>query len=280
MPTDTSAQAIEGTDGYERFLAVRDGTPDLLRHTLSRREALYQSLAETPLESAYRPDRTAFLADFSRRRPRPGLDRRLLWLLAAAKSNQAERFAVGLAELFGRMQVGDDERVLLHIHLQETYHTRILADVVALFGLPVPVRPPALSVRALIYGLIFTPPRWHLPLTGASEMVGCVIFRALRDLGTELFAEEPEIVARIRTLFDEILGDEISHVGYVASHLGRRGRKLMLHLYAALGLPLVTQVGELALLFSRTEWSRRLADFDIDELITHCPHTAYAAARI
>jgi hypothetical protein len=280
MQCEGLAQTIDEPGGYERFLAARDGTPDLLRHTLSRREALFQSLAEPPIESAYRPDRAQFLTNFRRSRPEAGLDRRLLWLLATAKSNQAERFAVGLAELFGRMQVGDDERVLLHIHLQETYHTRILADVVALFGLPVPVRPPARFVRALIYGLVFAPPRWHLPLTGASEMAGCVIFRALRDRGVELFAGEPEVVGRMRTLFDEILGDEVAHVGYIASKLGPGGRKLMRRLYANFSPRLVRQMAELDLLYTRAEWSRRLAGFDIDEFIADCPDTAYAAARI
>ena len=45
------------------------------------------------------------------------------------------------------MEVGDDERVLLHIHLQETYHTRLLAEAVSIFALPVRARPPALLPR-------------------------------------------------------------------------------------------------------------------------------------
>lgn len=280
MQADQSPATGSGLPGYERFLAARDGEPDLLRHTLSRREQLFRELAERPVQPAYRPDRDRFLANFARSRPEPGLDGRMLWLLATAKSNQAERFAVGLAELYGRMQVGEDERVLLHIHLQETYHTRILADVVALFGLPVPVRPPAPFVRALIHCLVFTPPRWHLPLTGASEMVGCIIFRALRDAGAELFAAEQAVAARIRMLFDEILGDEIGHVGYVAAKLGPGGRRIMRRLYAALGPRLVSQMPEIERLQPRAQWLRRLDEFDVDELIAECPETAYAAARI
>src|SRR5206468_1858010 len=40
--------------------------------------------------------------------------------------------------------------VRLHVHLQETYHTRILADVAAIFGLPVRAGP---TGRALMRGL-------------------------------------------------------------------------------------------------------------------------------
>lgn len=280
MQSEATVASGDGLAGYERFLQVRDGEPDLSRHTLSRRERLFRELDQRPLRSAYNPDRERYLANFARARPERDLCRRMLWLLAVAKSNQAERFAVGLAELYGRMHVGEDERLLLHIHLQETYHTRILADVVALFGLPVPSRPPARFVRALIYALVFTPPRWHLPFTGASEMVGCVIFRALRDVGLELFEDEPEIAARIRTLFDEILGDEIGHVGYVAAKLGPGGRRIMRRLYALLGPRLVTQMPEIRRLQSVGEWARRLQSFDIDELVAECPNTSYAAARI
>jgi hypothetical protein len=280
MPSQASAHVTGGLAAYQRFLSVRDGDPDLAHHTLSRREAFFRDLDRRPVRSAYRPCRERFLGSFARASPAADLDARMLWLLATARSNQAERFAVGLAELYGRMQTGEDERVLLHIHLQETYHTRILADVVALFGLPVPLRPPDRFVRMLIHCLVFTPPRWHLPLTGASEMVGCVVFRALRDRGRELFAGEPEVADRIRTLFDEILGDEIGHVGYIAAKLGPRQRRLMRQLYTLLGPRLLTQMAELELLYPRREWTRRLRAFDIEEMLAECPGTAFAAARV
>src|SRR3989442_435518 len=76
------------------------------------------------------------LGILARRRPEGDLDARMLWLLASAKANQAERFGVGLAELYGRT-TSDSHPVRVHVQLQETYHTRILADVVAIFGLPV-----------------------------------------------------------------------------------------------------------------------------------------------
>jgi len=59
-----------------------------------------------------------------RRRPDPGVDRRMLFLLATAKLNQAERFGVRLGETYGNNS-GDDvppERV--YMELEEHYHTR------------------------------------------------------------------------------------------------------------------------------------------------------------
>src|SRR5262249_35889924 len=157
------------------------------------------------------------------------------------------------SELYGRVPAVDEDPVRLHIHLQETYHTRILADVVALFGLSVQAAPPTPLNRALIKLMVLSPPRWVMPLVGCSEMIGCVIFRAWRDRGVALTADEPEVAARGRLLYDEILADEISHVGYIASQLGRRGRALMRFLYRTLALSMSRQMPELTRLFGAAE---------------------------
>jgi len=250
---------------YGAFLAARDGEPDVLHHTLSRREALFDRLARDPVSASAAVDRTTFLRNLGRRRPEPGLDDRMLWLLATAKANQAERFAVGLAELYGRMDP-DAEPVRLHVQLQEFYHTRILADVCAIFGLPVRWRPPALVPRLMIHFMVHTPETWHLPFAGCAEMVGCVIFRALRERGVALFADEPRVATRIALLYDEILTDELGHVFHVASQLGPARLAFMHRLYRALGHRLAAQMPELGLLFGGTELRRRCAAFRTDTI--------------
>src|SRR2546426_7902473 len=159
----------DGTRGYLEFLVGRDGEADFLRRTLARREAFLDRLAREPVSSSWRFDREVYLRNLARRRPERDLDdARMLWLLASAKANQAERFGVGLAELYGRT-TSDSHPVRVHVQLQETYHTRILADVVAIFGLPVHARPPVWFARMLIWWIITVPEHWHLPLTGAAE---------------------------------------------------------------------------------------------------------------
>jgi hypothetical protein len=135
-------------------------------------------------------------------------------------------------------------------------------------------------VRLFIKLLVFSPPEPILPLTGASEMAGCVVFRALRDRGAELFAGEPEVVERMRVLFDEILADEIGHVGYIAARLGPRGRRIMRAIYDALGPRLIGQMPELRELVPDTEWSRRFASFSLDEMVRECDGLAFAAGSI
>lgn len=277
---DAGTHRQRGIDAYARFLAGRDGKPDLLRHTLSAREDLFARLAAEPVASTFRPDAEQYRRSLVHGRSADALDARLLWLIATAKSNQAERFAVGLAEVYGRLPIEVDDRILLHIHLQETYHTRLLAEVVTLFGLPVQPRPPAMPLRFFIKSLVFAPPEWVLPLTGASEMVGCVLFRTMRDIGCRLFRDEPAVAERIRVLYDQILADEIGHVGYVAARLGPRRRTLMRTLYAFLGPRMVAQMPELRALCPADEWKQRLSGFNLKELVDESHGLAYAAAMV
>ena len=275
-----ATRAAAPLEGYRQFLAARDGTPDLTRHTLSRREAFFAAADATPVRSAHVIDREAYRRNLRHRRVEAGLDQRLLWLLASAKANQSERFAVGFAELYGRVPAADEDPVRVHLHLQETYHTRILADVVALFGLCVPAAPPPAWSRTLIRGLVLAPPRSVLPLVGAAEMIGCVFFRALRDRGVVLCADEPAVAQRVRALYDEILADEISHVGCIAAQLGTRGRAAMRFLYRRLGMRFARQMPELLALIGTAELTRRLRDFRLDAMVAEFPGKAYAAALV
>ncbi len=265
--------------GYLGFLCERDGAANFARHTLSRREAFFERLEREPVRSSRPIDAGVFARNLARRRPEPGLDDRMLWLLATAKANQAERFGVGLGELYGKLDASDPVRV--HIALQEVYHTRILADVVAMFGVVVTPKPPSLVVRSFVRLLLALPEARQLPLTAMAEMSGCVLFRALRDRGVVLFAGEPAVAARIRLLYDEILADEIGHVGYVASRLGPAGRAVARTLHRVFGARLAGSMPEVARLFGRAELRRRFAaPFRTDEQVRELCGLAYAVAAI
>ena len=131
---------------YREFLVARDTARQTSCATVcAKRAAFFDDLARRPVRSSAPVDRATYFRNMARRRPEHGLEPRMLWILATAKANQAERFGVGLAELLGRVNADDSARV--HVTLQETYHTRMLADVVAMFGLSVSVRPPRAFVR-------------------------------------------------------------------------------------------------------------------------------------
>jgi hypothetical protein len=80
---------------YLEFMVARDGDADLLRRRLSKREAFFDALARSPVSSYALIDRATYFPNMARRRPESGLEPRMLWILATAKANQAERFGVG-----------------------------------------------------------------------------------------------------------------------------------------------------------------------------------------
>jgi hypothetical protein len=132
-------------------------------------------------------------------------------VLATAKLNQAERFGVGLGETDGHNS-GDDvppERV--YMELEEHYHTRLLAYVLDIFGLPFQVVAPPFVMRQFVKTAVFLPERVSFMFVGAAEMAGCIMFHELRRIGIELFADEPDVAARIERLYSEILTDEVGH---------------------------------------------------------------------
>jgi hypothetical protein len=52
----------------------------------------------------------------------------------------------------------------------------MLAHLVAMFSLLVPGRPPRGFVRVMIRFMVRGPEGWKLPVVGANEMMGCVLF--------------------------------------------------------------------------------------------------------
>ena len=92
-----------GIEGYRDFLVRRDGDADLLHRRLSSREKFFSALETDPIHSSYPIDRNMFLRNLRRRRPEPDVDPKMLFLLATAKLNQAERFGVDLGDTYGRI---------------------------------------------------------------------------------------------------------------------------------------------------------------------------------
>src|ERR1700690_3052835 len=137
-------------DGYRDFLKRLDGEADLLNRRLATREDFFNSLETNPIRSLHPADRSTFLRNLRRRKPESGLDRKMLFLLATAKLNQAERFGVGLGETYGR---NSDENVppeRVYLELEEHYHPRLLAYALGVFDLTFQVVPPPFVMRQFV----------------------------------------------------------------------------------------------------------------------------------
>jgi hypothetical protein len=270
---------VTGIDGYRRYLADRDGPPDLLRRRLGRREEFFAAIEARPVRSRRAIDREGFLRNLRRRHPEAGIGHELAFLLATAKLNQAERFGVGLGDTYGRNS-GERPPEAVYLELEEHYHTRLLAYVLEMFGLPFQVVPPPLVMRQFVKLSVFLPERPGIPFVGAAEMAGCVMFDELRRAGRALFADEPDVAARIDALYGEILTDEIGHVGYCAARCSPLGRSLMRRLYPRFGRLFAKQTSEILLVVDRDGLHDRLdRPFDISTLAEGLATATFVAAE-
>ncbi|WP_310773582.1 hypothetical protein [Mycobacterium sp. Z3061] len=267
-------------EGYRDFLARRDGEADLLNRRLAKREQFFEELEASPVRSAHPADRATFLRNLRRRRPEPGLDRKMLFLLATAKLNQAERFGVGLGETYGRNSDENLPPENVYLELEEHYHTRLLAYALDVFDLTFQVVPPPFVLRQFVKMGVFVPERLSFMFVGAAEMAGCIMFDELRRTGASLFADEPEVAERIELLYTEILTDEIGHVGYCASRCTAGERAVMRRIYPLIGRLFARQTAEISLLVDVKALHARLdRPFDVEELTAGLQNETYLVAH-
>lgn len=269
-----------GIEGYRDFLARRDGDADLLNRRLANRERFFTELENDPVRSAHPADRATFLRNLRRRRPEAGLDRKMLFLLATAKLNQAERFGVGLGETYGRNSDENLPPENVYLELEEHYHTRLLAYALDVFDLTFQVVPPPFVMRQFVKTGVFLPERLGFMFVGAAEMAGCIMFDELRRVGMKLFADEPAVADRITLLYSEILTDEIGHVGYCASRCTSAERAIMRRIYPLMGRLVARQTAEIGLLIDTKALHARLdRPFDVDELTAELDNETYLVAH-
>jgi hypothetical protein len=269
-----------GIEGYRDYLGQRDGEADLLNRRLARREEFFAALQEDLVRSARPIDQDMFGRNLHRRRPESGLTREMLFLLATAKLNQAERFGVGLGEIYGYNSAEDRPPERVYMELEEHYHTRMLAYVLDIFGLPFRVVAPPLVMRQFVKINVFLPERLGFAFVGAAEMAGCIMFDELRRVGVELFADEPDVAERIERLYSEILTDEIGHVGYCAARCTSPERAIMRLLYPYIGRLFARQTAEISQLVDPKKLRARLdRRFDIAELTYGLPNDTFLAAH-
>ncbi|BBY20699.1 hypothetical protein [Mycobacterium stomatepiae] len=269
-----------GIEGYRDYLAHRDGEADLMHRRLANREDFFTSLQADPVRSARPIDRDVFLRNLRRRRPEAGLPPEMLFLLATAKLNQAERFGVDLGDTYGRIGGPDEPPERVYLALEEHYHTRLLAYVLDIFDLPFHVVVPPFVMRQFVKMEVFLPERFGFAFVGAAEMAGCIMFDELRRIGVELFADEPDVASRIDRLYTEILTDELGHVGYCAARCSNAERAVMRWLYPTFARLFARQTAEISLLIDRDSLHARLAaPFDADGLAASVPNQTFVAAH-
>ena len=184
-----------------------------------------------------------------------------------------------LGDTYGRIGGEDQAPERIYLALEEHYHTRLLAYVLDMFSLPFRVVVPPLVMRQFVKMENVLPERFGFPFVGAAEMAGCIMFDELRRIGVELFADEPDVAARIHLLYTEILTDEIGHVGYCAARCSSPERTLMRWLYPYFGRLFARQTVEISLLTDREKLrAPSRPAFDVDELTIGMSNETFLAA--
>lgn len=245
---------------YERHLEQRDGALDLAARRLARREAQLEELARKPVLWRGPFDAAAFHALFGGRRG-VAPDVRTAWLVTAAEANEGECYGVEL-ELRRFAKRHPDGRgaeiPYLHLLLQEHYHTRLLQELCRSCGLDVTLQTPGLSQRAVIQLMMWLPERlrWILVLCG--EVVGCVVFEILREK-SNLFAAQPEVEERLRSLLGDVYHDEILHVAWLRARLHPRAVRFAHRIAPLIAAGVMREVPQFHVLgCSRREFVSRL----------------------
>lgn len=201
------------TANYLGFLRAKDGSLNYGDETLSIREDVVKQRAQRPVLWKGAPvDKEAFKEFLDAKITKEsGLDPRLLWLIAAAKANRYERYAVNIHldeyRLSNYQNVPEEKAYVL---LEEEYHTRILKDACAVCGLDFTLEDPPALMAFFIRRIVSLPDAINLMLL-IGEVLGTHVFLMMYDR-CSLFSEDPETETRMRQLCLEILADEIAHV--------------------------------------------------------------------
>lgn len=251
---------------YLAYLRTRDGVPDLARQRFDVRERFFAEIDAAPVCWKGTPpvDQAVFDRNYARRSPERDVDEATLWALATAKTNRAERFGVERElETHGvPPNAADDPKV--YVQVEEFYHTRILEDALATIGIKMRVSTPGPAAKTLIRAMVHLPDDLADPLVLCGEIVGVALFSLLLEKARTLFSSQPEALARIETLFAQIMVDEVGHVHFVRSRLtpsqlGWAERLLPVVAHGALD-----DNPDIVRLFGRKEILRRVVAADVD----------------
>jgi hypothetical protein len=260
------AQQEQFRVAYLAHLHARDGAPDLNAKRFDIREKFFAQVDAAPIAWAGPPpvDQAVFDRNHARRSPERGLDEVTLWALATAKANRGERYGVEYAADHGGLEGDAASDPMAFIGIEEFYHTRILRDVLGLIGLRVEVGLPSLAARVLVRLMVRLPKDVGHVFSLCGEIVGVALFSLLLEKARGLFAAQPQVVARMETLFAQIMVDEVGHVHFARSTLSARQLAWAKRLLPLVARGVFDDNPELVELFGREELMRRVLEADVD----------------
>jgi hypothetical protein len=251
---------------YLAYLRERDGVPDMETQRFDLRERFFADLDAAPncWDGLPPVDQAVFDRNHARRKPEPNLDEVMLWALATAKTNRSERYGVEYALAYNNRASNAANDPHAYIQIEEFYHTRILRDALATIGLRMDMGRPGLSARTMIRAMVRLPEKVANVIVLCGEICGVAVFSLLLEKARELFANQPEVLARHEALFGQIMVDEVGHVHFVRSTLSPQRLAWARRILPIVAMGLLDESPELLRLFGREEIMRRIVAADVD----------------
>ncbi len=251
---------------YLTQLRARDGLPVLSTRTFTVREALFRDLVENPVRRAGRPvvDPQVFARNHLLHEPEPGLDEPTLWALCMAKVNRGERHGVDYKLARKGYSPGGADDPFVYIEIEETYHTRMLLDALRVVGVEVELVPPR-GVTRWVVEVFGVAPRYLSDVVALdAELIGLAMFKLLLEKARALFADQPAPLARIESLLQGIIVDEIGHIHFLRSRLGPARLAVARTMFPLVARGLLDDNPEVGRLFGREHVIARALQFGLD----------------
>ncbi len=214
----------ENLAAYQKFLVDRDGSIDLEKRQLSRREERMVRY-ERSLAQIREMDRDLFVRQYDAFDAKAKMSPELLLILTLVKINAAEAYAVNAGyERAVRRVIKNDDGCELMVMVEETYHTRILLSTALSYGIEVKsaYRPPT-ALRTLITTIVKSPMALARPLTLAAEVLAVLMFLNLLEKSRVVLGHDPELRDSVEERLCEIITDEIGHMSYNRAYMGAVG---------------------------------------------------------
>lgn len=235
-------------DAYLRYLKQEDGDIDIANKSLSKREdrvADFKLKLETeksdsvPLEKIHQ---------YMHSTPPDSLDKRLLWLLIAAKANRGEKYGADKKiDDLRNEGVNNPPDVGQYILMEEQYHTKILVGACQICGLDIEIPDPPKILKLVINQMLKLPKLPSDFLIFLGEVVGVHTFQLMLD-NTKFFSDDPRLEQNLKSLVSEILNDEVGHVVYCRSQMGPTSMKLARHFVGFMGRQILAEIPEIGIL--------------------------------
>lgn len=245
----------ENFQDYWKHINATSGTLDESMRDLSIKANRFQDFAASITPLTMSPEDQAWFQrnamhcrdDLSK------ADRRLLLLTCLYKFARHELLGIqGAWEVTRNMaqcQTLTDRISRMHL-AEEFCHVRLFELMLRTSGINHVDNPPASAVISGVYRFFaWLPETLMAPLAFVTELMGMVFYIHLHRLFGEIYADQPEHCKNLRLMLEEIMIDELAHVGQRRNYLGKIGIFASKHLLESVIRMFFRDIPEVALLF-------------------------------